>query len=215
MSWTRVGSHHSGGSDAGNRATGSSNKQNRSVNHLIDKIDSMRSQMESLQIENDLLRQSSRLEGSWQVVSRAGGKGAGKGGGGGNGRGGGKGGAGSGGGKGGAGRGGGKGGDGRPMDPKGLRPRQWPNAQAATPGKRIGRVMRFDSVKGYGFIHVDGVEGDVFVHRSCIVCEGEPDERLRHWDVEMRLMPDRKNAEWWRAEEVSGPNGRAIPLQGV
>ena len=203
VSWTRVGSHHSGGSDAGNRATGSSNKQNKSVNHLIEKIDSMRSQMEDLQIENDLLKQSHRLEG--------GGKGAGKGGG--NGRGGGKGGGGKGGGgKGGGGRGGGKGSDDRPMDPKGSRPRQWPNGQAATPGKHIGTVRRFDPVKGYGFIHVDGVERDVFVHRTCIVCEGEPDERLRHWDVEMRLVPDRKYAERWRAEEVSGPNGRAIPL---
>ncbi|OQX89440.1 MAG: cold-shock protein [candidate division Zixibacteria bacterium 4484_93] len=35
-----------------------------------------------------------------------------------------------------------------------------------------GRVKRFDEKKGYGFIEVEGMERDIFVHYSDVAGEG-------------------------------------------
>lgn len=98
-----------------------------------------------------------------------------------------------------------------PPPPK-PRPRQWPRGVLPTAGKQVGRFVKYHAEKGFGFIRFPGVAKDAFVHKSCIACVGEPTESLRNWDVEARLVPDRKFGDQWRAEEVTGPAGRPIPM---
>ena len=67
--------------------------------------------------------------------------------------------------------------------------------------------------RGYGFVHCPGVDKDVFVFKKNILCAfGEPCEALKHWDVELRIVPDRKDPNRLVGLDVSGPNGRRIPM---
>ena len=207
VSWTRVGSET--GRAAGSELGGESKKTNKSVNHLIDKVEELRKENEDLWMRITLERQSRELEAA-AARQQSGGRGGGKGGGG-------RGGGGKGGGgKGGGGKGGGKGGalppSPAPQDKAG-RPRQWPAGQEPTAGKHIGRIIRFFGEKAYGFINIHGV-GDVFVHKNdiSIVDAVPPDERLRHWDVELRLENDRHKAGRRKCVAVTGPQGRPLPL---
>ena len=91
-------------------------------------------------------------------------------------------------------------------------PRRWPQDKQPSAGKVIGNVKFFDAEKGFGFVSVPGYEKDVFVHRTAIRCDGEPDGNLKNWDIELRVMPDRKFPGKLRGEDVTGPDGQSIPL---
>ena len=91
----------------------------------------------------------------------------------------------------------------------GRKPRQWPQGKLPSPGKEVGTVLRFFPEKGYGFVRVPGIEKEVFMHRYQVNCTSA-DERLRHWDVELRVVADRKDPRRLKAAAVSGPDGRRI-----
>ena len=93
-------------------------------------------------------------------------------------------------------------------------PRQWPQGQQPSPGKEVGRITRWDASRGYGFIRVFGRSNDVFVPGSKVLCDGPADERLVNWDVELRIVPDRWRPGKVLAQDVTGPNGRRVPLSG-
>jgi cold shock CspA family protein len=76
--------------------------------------------------------------------------------------------------------------------------------------KMKGNVKWFDSVKGYGFIEVEGDENDYFVHQSDIyapgfrsLAEGEP--------VEFVVTTDDRGKT--KAVDVTGPNGEYVQGQ--
>ena len=91
--------------------------------------------------------------------------------------------------------------------------RRWPQGVPVSEGKVKGNIKFFNSTKNFGFIAVEGM-GDVFVHGSCIRCAppSRPNENLQNFDVELRVGRDRKYPDRTRAEDVTGPNGREIPL---
>ncbi len=67
--------------------------------------------------------------------------------------------------------------------------------------------IRFDTVKGYGFIVPDDESGDVFVHQTSINVEGfrslAENER-----VEFRVEEDGKGKK--KAMDVTGPDGADV-----
>jgi cold shock CspA family protein len=94
--------------------------------------------------------------------------------------------------------------------------RRWPAGVLPSPGKVIGTFKWFDQERGYGFLTYETVHGpfDVFVHRGAIMSDGEPDRTLEKWDVEFKVIPDpRKGDGKFKAEDVTGPNGRLIPVK--
>ena len=93
-------------------------------------------------------------------------------------------------------------------------PRRWPRDKQPSAGKVVGNIKFFDADKRFGFVSVPGYEKDVFVHRTVIRCDGEPDGNLKNWDIELRIIPDRKHPGKLRGEDVTGPDGQIIPLHG-
>ena len=77
--------------------------------------------------------------------------------------------------------------------------------------KLTGTCKWFDSVKGFGFIEVEGDENDYFVHQSDIyapgyrsLAEGEP--------VEFTITTDERSGKT-KAVDVTGPNGEYVQGQ--
>jgi VCBS repeat-containing protein len=77
--------------------------------------------------------------------------------------------------------------------------------------KLTGTCKWFDSVKGFGFIEVEGDENDYFVHQSDIyapgyrsLAEGEP--------VEFTVTTDDRSGKT-KAVDVTGPNGEYVQGQ--
>ena len=88
-------------------------------------------------------------------------------------------------------------------------PRRWPRGIEQTAGKIVGTVKFFSEEKGFGFLTTASV-GDVFYHKSALMCDGTPTAALAKWDLEFHLVTDRFGR--YRAEKVSGPNAQLIPL---
>ena len=76
---------------------------------------------------------------------------------------------------------------------------------------RKGTCKWFDSVKGYGFITVDGEELDIFVHQSDIYAPGFRSLNEGE-DVEFEVMVDSKTNKY-KAIKVTGPEGSYVQGQ--
>lgn len=61
-----------------------------------------------------------------------------------------------------------------------------------------GTVKWFNAEKGFGFIEVDGGEGDVFVHQSAIEVRG------------FRTLDEGQRVEFDIVEGPKGPNAAAV-----
>ena len=94
-----------------------------------------------------------------------------------------------------------------------MQPRRWPQGVEPSEGKLVGKVVYYNPDRGFGFIlPFEGGDqmGDVFMHRSSILCDGEVNESLKHWDLEFSLGVCHKSGRP-KAHAVSGPGGRYIP----
>lgn len=79
----------------------------------------------------------------------------------------------------------------------------------------MGKFKWFDGEKGYGFLTYESVDGpfDVFVHSSAIMSDDIPDRSLLNYEVEFRVEVDPKKGDKFKAKDVTGPNGRVIPIE--
>ena len=66
---------------------------------------------------------------------------------------------------------------------------------------KYGTVKWFSAEKGYGFISDDETKEDIFVHYSCIICDGFKNLHERQ-KVEFDTEPDPKNTDKIRAVNV-------------
>lgn len=65
-------------------------------------------------------------------------------------------------------------------------------------GMMTGTVRRFDNARGYGFIRVEGIPEDIFVHQQSIKMQGF--RTLNDGDVvRFRIARDEKG---WKARDV-------------
>jgi len=94
------------------------------------------------------------------------------------------------------------------IDEEGELAKEWPNGVEVSPGKQLGTVKWFNSVKGWGFIVPSGGGEDVFVHQSNVIKCGF--RSLREGEqVEFELIPDPLRSRTI-AGSVSGPNGSDV-----
>jgi len=76
-------------------------------------------------------------------------------------------------------------------------------------GTHWGTVKSWNDTKGYGFIETDGEEGDAFVHRNDLMCDGlVPGDKVNY---DRELDPQRGKPV---AKKVTGGTGRKADFKG-